>query len=649
MPIQKLKFTPGLARDNTTLAGEGGWFECDKIRFRSGMPEKIGGWVRDSVITSEPLVPPNGESYWGICRWLFDWSTLEGLNLTALGTNSKLYIQSVYNSTLNDITPIRFTTTPGDVTLAATNGSSIITMTVSGGHGASIGDFFTIANAVGLGGQITATVLNSEFYVIGIAGNDLTFDCGVQADASDIGNGGLATTVAFQINAGPDIAVPPTGWGGGAWGAGGWGGSYGGFGSTHLRLWSGSNYGQDLIANYQYGPLYLWKVDSIDPFTFNRAELLSSTSPAPYTTDIDCPQEVARVMVSDGSRFVIALGCSDYAVAGATYDPMLVRWSDQEDYSVWTPAITNQAGSFRLSKGSEIVSSLQTRQEILIWTDTAVYSMQYIGAPYVWSFNILGDNISITSMNAVATASNLVFWMGVDKFYVYTGRVETLPCLLRQHVFGNINLDQAEQFFAGTNEGYHEVWWFYCSADSDSINSYVIYNYMDKAWSYGTMERTAWLDTPYRQTPIAAGYDGQIIYHEVGTDDGTTDPATPINAYIQSSDFDIGDGESYAFVNVIIPDVTFDGSTVAVPEVTMTVRPRRNPGSAYGPAPSNPATVSENNYTTQRNYNVQRFTEFVYVRVRGRQMAFKIESNTLGVQWQLGVPRINIRPDGRRS
>lgn len=649
MPMQKLQFRPGIMRDTTTLAGKGGWFECDKVRFRSGMPEKIGGWIRDSSMTTEPLLPPNGESYWGVCRWLYDWSTLAGFNLTALGTTCKLYIQAVYSSTIHDITPIRATAAAGTVTLAATTGSSIITMTTSAPHGAGAGDFFTISGAVGLGGVITAPVLNSEFYVATvISATQLTFDCGVNATSGDTGNGGALTTVAFQLNCGAEIATLPTGWGGGGWGSGPWGGTFIGVGAATIRLWSGSNYGQDLIANPAGGGLYLWKADP-NPTVFNRAVLLAPTSPAPYTTDVDCPQSVSRVMVSDASRFLIALGCSDYAVAGGTFDPMLVRWSDQENYAVWTPAITNQAGSYRLSRGSEIISSMQTRQEILIWTDTAVYSMQYIGAPYVWSFNILGDNISIVGMNAVATASNIVFWMGVDKFYAYTGRVETLPCTLRQYVFGDINLEQQDQFFAGTNEGYHEIWWFYCSANSTTIDRYVIYNYMDKAWTYGTMARTAWLDTPYRQTPIAAGYDGQLILHEIGNDDGTTSPPTPIYSYIQSSDFDIGEGEQYGFVNVIIPDLTFDGSYAAAPEVTMTVRPRRNPGSAYGAAPSNPAVDSLNNYTTQRNYTVQRFTDFVYVRVRGRQMAFKLESNTLGTQWQLGTPRIAIRPDGRRA
>ena len=660
MPLQKLQFRPGLMRDNTTLAGEGGWFECDKVRFRSGMPEKLGGWQQETPTLTETLPPPNNGSYWGICRWLFDWSTLAGAKLSAIGTNQKLYIECFNNATLYDITPIQTIVPAGDITLAAVDGSSIITMTISSGVVGSVGDFFTLSGAVGLGGNITATVLNKEFRVASIvSGTEMTFDCNVVADAADVGDGGALTTATFQLSISTDTLVTPSGWGGGGWGGIDdlnptatpvpWGGGTVNLNSIQLRLWNGANYGESLIACPSYGPLYLWNPDPVDPYVFNPAVVLSSSSPSPYTTDTDCPSVVYRVMVSDSSRFVIAMGCTDYVVAGGEYDPMLVRWSDQENYTVWTPAITNQAGSFRLSKGSQIVSSIQTRQEILIWTDTAVYAMQYIGPPYVWSFNLLGDNTSIVSMNCTATASNIVYWMGFDKFYCYTGRVETLPCMLRQYVFGDINLTQSQQFFAGTNEGYHEIWWFYCSADSDTIDRYVIYNYMDKAWSYGTMARTAWLDTALRQHPTAAGYDGQILLHEYGTDDGTTVPASPIHAYIQSADIDIGDGDHYAFVNTIIPDLTFDGSTVETPEVTMTVRPRRNPGSSYGLAPSNPAIDSVNNYDSQRNYTVQRFTEFVYVRVRGRQMAFKIESNTLGVQWQLGVPRINIRPDGRRA
>jgi hypothetical protein len=411
-----------------------------------------------------------------------------------------------------------------------------------------------------------------------------------------------------------------------------------------LRLWSQDNYGEDLILAPRGGGLYLWKVNP-SPSVYDRAVLLASTSPAPYTTDTACPTVVNAVAVSDASRFTIAFGCNDYG--SAVLDPLLVRWSDQENYAVWSPAITNQAGSYRLSTGSSIVAHQQTRQEILVWTDAAVYSMQYLGPPFVWGFQILGDNISIAGPNVTATASNVVYWMGYDKFYMYSGRVETLYCPLRQYIFGDINLQQQYQFFAGTNEGFNEVWWFYCSANSDAIDRYVIYNHVEKIWSYGNLARTAWLDTPLRTSPTAAGYNGQLIYHEDGVNDGTTNPPSPISSFCQSADFNIGDGHNYGFAWRMIPDVTFDGSTVNNPAVTMTLRPRQNPGANYSAAAS-PTVTSTQNYQAQRNYTVQQFTEIVYVRVRGRQMAFRISSDGLGVQWQLGVPSLDIRPDGRR-
>jgi hypothetical protein len=349
--------------------------------------------------------------------------------------------------------------------------------------------------------------------------------------------------------------------------------------------------------------------------------------------------------VSDSSRFVIAFGCNDY---GSTImDPMLIRWSDQEDFATWAPAITNQAGSYRLSTGSSIVAQLQTRQEILVWTDAAIYSMQYLGPPYVWGFQIMGSNTSIAGPNALSTANNITYWMGLDKFYMYSGRVETLYCPLRQYIFGDINLQQQYQFFASTNEGFNEIWWFYCSANSLTIDRYVIYNHLEKIWSYGNMARTAWTDSPLRDFPIATGYAGQLIYHEDGADDGTTNPPLPIASFCQSADFNIGDGNNYGFVWRMIPDVTFDGSYVNNPSVTFTVKPRQNPGANYSAA-GTPSVTSTQNYQGQRNYIVQQFTEIVYTRVRGRQMAFRISSDGLGVQWQLGVPSVDVRPDGRR-
>jgi hypothetical protein len=411
-----------------------------------------------------------------------------------------------------------------------------------------------------------------------------------------------------------------------------------------LRLWSQSNYGQDLIINPRGGGLYYW-LNNANPSIFDRAVLLSSTSPSPFDTDADCPSAVNYTLVSDSSRFVIAFGCNDYG--SAVLDPMLIRWSDQENYAVWTPAITNQAGSFRLSTGSEIITAQQTRQEILVWTDAAVYSMQYQGPPFVWGFQPLATNTSIAGPNAAITAQDTTYWMGVDKFYVYNGRVQTLPCTVRQYVFQNINLSQQFQFFAGINDAYSEIWWFYCSANSTTIDRYVVYNFLENTWYYGNMARTAWIDNALREVPIAAGYGGQILYHETGNDDGATNPPSPINAYIQSGDVDIGDGHNFGFVWRIIPDLTFDGSTAIAPSVDFSVRPRQFPGTNYGPA-NDPSVTSANNYSQQRTYNVQQFTPQVNVRIRGRQMAFRVESTDLGVAWQLGAPRIDLKPDGRR-
>jgi hypothetical protein len=491
----------------------------------------------------------------------------------------------------------------------------------------------------------------------------------------------------------------------------GWGQSASTTTNTQLRLWSQSNFGQDLLFNPRGGGLYYWSPGAgnapdvgtrgilIGSFS-GTANINSSTtltvatvvsgsisigmtvsgSGIPLNTTItafgtgtggtgtytmsaaatattsgisltgtsDIPSSINEILVSDSSRIVIAFGCNDYG--SAELDPMLIRWSAQESYTEWTPTATNQAGSYRLSHGSQIIGALQTRQEIVVWTDAAIYSMQYLGPPFVWGFTLLADNISIVSQNAMATAAGVVYWMGVDKFYVYSGRVETLPSAVRTFIYQDINRDQFSQIQAGTSEGYSEIWWFYCSANSSVIDRYVIFNYLDRVWYYGTMGRTAWLDSPLRDYPTAAGLDNRLYFHELGVDDGSTNPPSPINAYVQSSDFDIGDGHNYGFVWRMIPDITFDGSTTPsplYPKVTMTMRPRQNPGSGYSTSAS--ANVdSTQSYAGQQTYNVQQFTEIVYTRLRGRQLAFRISSDTLGTQWQLGVPRIDVRPDGRK-
>jgi hypothetical protein len=619
----------------------------DKVRFRSGYPEKLGGWTKDTGTTPSALQPPAG-SYWGVARSLWNWITLSGANLMGVGTNLKYYIQQSDGGNFYDITPLRDVDTVASNAFTTVNGSTTVVINQAG-HDAQEGDFVTISGVAGAINGIPAAALNLEFRITYI--DSATYSIAVSSPATSSGTTGAAT-FSYQIVTGGEIYTVGTGWGAGGWGGNtsgtltGWGLSApAGIGvGVQLRLWSQDNYGEDLIINPRGGGLYLWKVNA-NPNIYDRAVLLSSASPAPYTTDVDCPTVANAVAISDASRFTIAFGCNDYG--SAVLDPLLIRWSDQENYALWSPAITNQAGSYRLSTGSSIVAHQQTRQEILVWTDAAVYSMQYLGPPYVWGFQILGENISIAGPNVTATAANVVYWMGYDKFYMYSGRVETLYCPLRQYIFGDINLQQQYQFFAGTNEGFNEVWWFYCSANSNVIDRYVIYNHVERIWSYGNLPRTAWLDTPLRESPTAAGYNGQLIYHESGVDDGTTNPPSPISAFCQSADVNIGDGHNFGFAWRMIPDVTFDGSTVNNPAVTMTLKPRQNPGANYSAA-ATPTVTSTQNYQAQRNYVVQQFTEIVYVRVRGRQMAFRISSDGLGVQWQLGVPSLDVRPDGRR-
>lgn len=745
MPLQKLAFRPGVNRENTSYANEGGYYASNKIRFRSGQPEKIGGWAADTGTTVSALKPPTG-TLWGVARGMWNWLNLTGYNLLAIGTNLKYYIQNGPNGLVYDVTPLRFTTGAGEATFAATNGSPIITVTDIA-HGAQAGDFVTFSGAVSLGGNITAAILNAEFQITTyVSSNQYTITASVNANSSDSGNGGASVVAAYQITTGVDIYSLNVGWGAGTWGgivfgtgsnqlngsindsvttitvdsttaftaAGnilidsenisytsknstqflgctrGLSGTGSGAAASHadnaivtqsttftgwgspaatgigiqLRLWSQSNFGEDLIFNPRGGALYYW-ANAASASTFNRGQYLGPstaivTKSGTITTDAYCPTVANFVMVSDASRFVLAFGVNDYG--SAIQDPLLIRWSDQESFATWYPAVTNQAGSYRLSHGSQIVTAMQTRQEILVLTDSAIYSMQYLGPPYVWSFQIMGDNISIAGPNAIATANNITYWMGTDKFYMYSGRVQTLPSTLREYVFNDINLEQAFQFCAGTNEGYSEVWWQYCSANSSVVDRYVIYNHLENTWYYGDWNnyqnlnqgRTAWLDSSLRSFPMATTYgvaggssNAQLVYHESGVDDGTVNPSVPIVAQVTSSDFDIGDGHNFGFVWRLIPDLTFDGSNVNQPTAMFTVLPRANSGAPYGNS-NNPDVVSTQNYQNTRTYAIQEFTQQVYVRIRGRQMAFKVSSDELGVQWQLGVPRIDIRPDGRR-
>ena len=620
MPLKKLLFKPGVNRENTRYTTEGGYYDCDKIRFRQGTPEKIGGWQRISTAT-----------FLGVCRSLWNWLTLGGLNLIGVGTHLKFYAER--GAQYYDITPIRSSVTLNDP-FAATNGSSTITVTDSA-HGALNGDFVTFSGAVTLGGVITTAVLNQEYQLTFIDINTYTINVGVTANGSDTGHGGATVGAAYQINVGPEYAVPITGWGAGPWGYGTWG--FGVSSPEALRLWSQSNFGEDLIFAPRGGQIFYWASAG---GVSTRAVYLSSLGGA-----FDVPIMQNFIFIADIYRFVFAFGCNDYA--SIAQNPMLIRWSDQEDAANWTPTATNQAGSLPLSRGSELVTCVQTRQEILVWTDEAIYSLQYLGPPLVWGATLLADNISIIGQNAVSLASGVAYWMGVDKFYKYDGRVQTMRCDLRQYIFQDLNLLQAAQVFSGTNEGFNEIWWFYPSTDSTTIDKYVVYNYVEDVWYYGTLARTAWIDSGLREYPVAATYTKNLVNHEQGVDDNETVTPTSIDAYITTSEFDIDDGHNFGFVWRIVPDITFRGSTADSPQATMTLIPLQNSGSGY----TNPPSVGgSDNATVIRTATVpiEAFTGQVYIRVRGRQLAFKVECNQLGATFQLGAPRIDIRQDGRR-
>ena len=624
MPLQKILFKPGVNRENTRYTTEGGWYECDKVRFRQGNPEVIGGWVRFSTNT-----------YLGVCRSLWNWVTTGALNLIGLGTNLKFYI--VRGGEYFDVTPIRKTVNPmlgpqppGTGNPFTGDGTTTVLVT-DVAHGGATDDFVTFSGATGT----YASIFNAEFQITVLSANTYTITTPSVIAAGSYG--GAAVVAAYQIGAGSEVQQPLNGWGAGGWGDSPWGFGYSAPGVNALRIWSQSNFGDSLVFGHRQGAMYYW--DSALGVT-TRGVLISSLPGA----DADVPVIQNYLFVSDVSRFTFAFGCNDYG--SFTQDPMLIRWSDQESLVDWTPSATNQAGSVRLSHGSEIVAVVQTRQEIVVFTDSALYSLQYQGPPYVWSTQLMGDNISIYSQNAAVLASGVVYWMGVDKFYAYDGRVQTLNCDLRRYVFEDINYSQNLQVFAGTNEGFNEVWWFYCSANSTSVDRYVVYNYQERIWYYGTMARTAWLDSGLIDYPIAATYDATLVNHEFGLNDVATDTPLPLNAYIASSEFDIGDGHNFAFVWRVLPDLTFGNSTLAdygdEPRVTMTLLGLSNSGSGVTSDASQPVVKGSQYVVTEE------FTGQIFTRFRGRQMIFRIESNQLNTTWQLGAPRIDIRPDGRR-
>ena len=627
MPLKRVLIRPGVARESTRYMSENvgptgingsyaaGWYDCDKIRFRSGSAEKLGGWA-----------PFSTSYYLGICRSLNNWVTLGGNKLIGVGTNLKFYVNQ--GGSYYDITPLRDTETlidPFETTL----GSPIVEVTDAAG-GYSDGDFVTFSGATAVGGL----TLNGEYQISAIGGT--TYTITASSNASSSATGGGTVTAAYQVNIGPAVVVPLTGWGAGAWGTGTWG--VGSASTDSLRIWSQSNFGEDLVFAPRGGGLYYW--DASSGVTANRGVNVTSLVGAS-----DVPTKVNITYVSDISRFVFCFGCTD--IGSSVIDPMLIRWSDQESVVDWTPAPTNQAGSLRLSQGSEIVSVIQSRQEVLVWTDAALYSLQYLGAPEGWGATLVGENTSIAGQKSVSLASGITYWMGIDKFYKYDGRTQTLRCDLRQYIFSDINTAQLEQVVCGTNEGFNEVWWFYCSRDSVVIDRYAIYNYLEDIWYYGNMGRTAWLDSGLQAGPIAATYVNNLVNHEVGNDDNLNGTPVAMESFITSAEFDLDDGHKFSFVWRMLPDVTFRGSNAENPSIVMSLLPLKNSGSGY----TNPASVGlTNSATVTRTVDlpVEQFTGQVYTRIRARQMAMRISSTGLGVAWQLGAPRLDLRLDGAR-
>ena len=630
MPFQKLQFKPGVNRDQTNYTNEGGWNECDKIRFRSGFPEKIGGWVK---ATPEFML--------GVCRQLFGWITSYADNFLACGTNKKVYIE--VGGYFYDITPLRatnptFTTPTTDNCFSTTNGSSIVTVTIASSVAVE-GNYvsFTGANSIG---TVTAALLNKNHEIqTAINANAFTIDVGTAANTTGAG-GGTTINAAFEINVGFATATLGYGWGTGVWDdAYGWGLSSPDPVNLEQQDWFFDQFDNNLVMNIRNGPIYYWERGTNatpDAALATRAFLLEDLSGA-----ADVPNRAMQILVSQNDKHLLAFGCQPYAGGSTDFDPLLIRWASQDDPGMWTPLVTNSAGFIRVSRGSEIVRAIPTKQEILVFTEATLSSLQFTGTSDVFSLQEIGDNLSIIGPRAVTIVNNMTFWMGKDKFYVYTGRVETLPCTLRNHVFTNINYNQVNQIVCGTNEGWNEVWWMYPTANSNVNNAYVIFNHLERIWYYGTIDRTAWLDSPLRDYPQAIKADNvNELSYLYNHEDGTNDDTLPMAAYIQSSDFDLMEGDQFMLTRRIIPDLNFAGSSAANPEVNFVIRPRNFPGSTYQNNASNTQRVIQ---TT-----VNQFTDQVFLRARARQVALKVESTGLDTQWQLGSPRLDMRPDGKR-
>ena len=707
MPLTKLQFRPGINRETTSYSNEGGWFDMDKVRFRFGFPEKIGGWE-----------PSSSTYFLGTCRALHPWVALNGERYLGVGTHLKYYINE--GGGYNDITPIRATTTAGDVTFSASAntlsagisaiddsisltsasgfpdsgiikiGTEIISyanissntlvgcvrgirsttaaahsssaavtcstiIVTDASHGALENDFVTFSGAATLGDAVTAEILNQEYQVIYVKNDNSYYinvrsvapissitasggidDTLVFASTSDSGNGGSSVVGAYQINTGLDTTISGTGWGAGSWSRGTWGSaaSLSASGQT-LRIWSHDNFGEDLLINVRDGDIFYWDKSTSSSSPFNRAVELASLAGANTT-----PTIAKKVLVSDRDRHIIAFGCDSQTNPGVQ-DPLLIRFSDQESLTDWAATATNTAGDLRLGSGSEIITAIETRQQVLVYTDVSLHAMQFLGPPFTFGINTVSENITIAGPLAAIAVEDNVFWMGAEEFYVYGGAVQRLPCTVRDYVFSDINTDQLEKVTASTNTAFSEVWWFYPSASSSENDRYVVYNYQQQIWYYGTLARTVWLDRGVEDLPVAAGTDHVLYFHEQGFDDGSTNPASGISAYIESSQMDLGEGDQFAFLRRMIPDLTFRDSTNQTPQATMTLKARNYPGGNY--LQSNAKIVEKT-----ASVPVEQFTEQVNVRLRGRSFAFKIETSDAGTTWRLGSPRVDVQPDGMR-
>jgi hypothetical protein len=708
MPLTKLQFIPGVNRETTGYANEGGWWDIDKVRFRMGYPEKIGGWEKFSPAY-----------FLGTCRFINPWVALDSNEFVGFGTTDKFYIYG--SGVYNDVTPIRSTTAAGDVTFVVgrttLNGAitatqdtitltsvtnfpttggrikidsealtyssissgapttligvtrgvdgttaashltgaavSLATITVTdASHGAFEGDFVTFSGAVSLGGNVTAPVLNQEYQIESIINANtytvsartvssipsVTTTTGlsptyVYSAAGDTGTGGTATVGVYQINSGLDTSILGTGWGAGTWSRGTWGsGASVTVTGARLRLWGGDNYGENLVFNVRDGGVYYWDKDTAYP----RAVALSSLPGATYA-----PQIAKQTMVSDTDRHVIAFGCDDEFTPGVQ-DPLLIRFSSQEDLTDWQTLPTNTAGSLRIGTGSEIVCAIETKQQMLVFTDVSVHAMQYLGPPFTFGISVISDNVSIAGPNAAISVDDAVFWMGQGTFFVYDGVVTQLPCTLLDYVFLDFNSSQSDKIVCGANQNFGEIWWFYPSATSSENDRYVVYNYQSKLWYFGTLARTAWTHKNVGIYPLATSLDHAAYLHEFGWDDGSTSPASAITAYIESSGQDIGDGDQFSFITRIIPDITFLNSS-GTPSAVLTIKMANFPGANFSAGQTNNRSV-----VRSAAYPVEQYTEQLYVRARGRSFVFRVESSETGVGWRFGLPRIDLRTDGRR-